>query len=281
MTALSGPDPVFTRVIATLDASSQDVKTLASAVDLASRLDVEVAALFIEDINLFRLADLPFVRHVTVGSSVASHLTAEELQRDLNRLAARAAAELETSAVSRGVRWSFRVVRGLPSAELAVATRTEDLLVVGTAREVAGLPLRVGFTLRDAASRTSRAVLHVGLRTTQARPLVIARAGSPFMARTLAAAMRFTTAGAHDIAVLVAGTPEERSATVGIVDDALAAGGYRGLLRQESDLTIARLARSLREGGHDLLIIPADLSLPDGGLESLLREGSCGVLVVQ
>lgn len=279
MNAPSGAELVFTRVIAAVDASSPNAETVNRAVDLASRLGIEVAGLFIEDINLFRIAGLPMVRHLTIGSAVASPLTAEQLEADMRQVAARAASELEAAAARRGIKWSFRVVRGLPSAELTAATMSEDLLVVGGGREVHGLPLRLDSPLRNAVRGVSRSILLAGLRTRLSRPLAVMRGGAPL--RTLAAATRFTEAEGRDMAALIVGPPADTAQTAALVEAAFSAKGYRSRLYQLTALTPTQLVRAMREGGHDLLVLPADLALPDHGLEDLMREASCDVLVVR
>ena len=60
------------------------------------------------------------------------------------------------------------------------------------------------------------------------------------------------------------------------------AAGCRGRVRQVADVTIAQLVRAVRDGGHDVLILPADLPAmaDEDTFEELLRSASCDVLIV-
>jgi len=281
--ATAVPELTFTRVIAALDASCDDAETLAMAVDMAARFGVEVAGLFIEDINLFRLAALPMVRHVTIGSAVAAPLNVVQMETDMRALAARAASELETSASRQGIKWSFRVVRGLPADELTTATMTEDLLVVGATRGIAGMPMRLPSPLRDAVRRAGRSLLHAPRRTPLTRPLVMLWAGSGLTPRTLAAATRLAGGKTGTLDVLLVGRPSETGSAAGEIAAALEAQGYRSRITQIGELTTAQLTRVTRETGSDVLILAADLPGvgTDAELEEFLICAPCQVLVVR
>lgn len=196
--------------------------------------------------------------------------------------AARAAAELEASATRQGVKWSFRVVRGLPAAELSSATMTEDLLVLGPTRRLAGLPMRVASPLQSAVWGARRSTLHAPRRMTLSRPLVVLHAGSDLTERTLAAAMRVAGADAGELSVLLARVPGEAGQTADAIAATIDAAGYRGRVRQVADVTVAQLVRAVRDGGHDVLILPADLPAmaDEETFEELLRSSSCDVLIV-
>ena len=59
------------RIVVALDASSHSHAALAAAVALAGRLQAELQGIFVEDVNLLRLAELPFAREVRFGLSAA------------------------------------------------------------------------------------------------------------------------------------------------------------------------------------------------------------------
>jgi hypothetical protein len=272
----------FERVIAAFDVSCDAVAALATAVEVAARLDVEVAGLFIEDVNLFRLAGLPMVRHVGIAPAADAPWNVEQLEADLRALAARAAAELERAATRQGVKWSFRVVRGQPVAELATATMTHDLLVVGAARGLAGVPLRLSSPMQTAIRRAGRSVLQVPQRTPLAQPLVVLGAGSGLTPRALAAATHLVGAAGRDLAVLVVGVPAETARAADQIAASLAAQGYRGRIRQVGELTTSQLTRAVRETGSDSLIVAADLPgfSGNGDFEDLMAGAPCPVLVL-
>lgn len=283
MTAAPVADATFARVIAALDVSCHDEQTLATAAEIAARLGVEVAGLFIEDINLFRLAALPVTRHVAIGPAAAAPLNVEQLTTEMQAMAGRAAAELEASAARHGVKSSFRVVRGLPAAELAAGTMTEDLLVVGAARALAGLPLALGSSLQEAVCRAGRCILHARQLALPRNPLIVLRASSELSLRAIAVAMHVVGGATDELTVLLVGTPVETGQAAKPVEAALAAHGRRARLRQVNDLTPAQLTRVASDGRSDMLILASDLPGLDSdeALRDLISAAPCDVLIVR
>jgi len=57
-------DPGFLRILVALDATEDSLTSLDLATRLAAKLRAELEGLFVEDINLLRMADLPCTRVV-------------------------------------------------------------------------------------------------------------------------------------------------------------------------------------------------------------------------
>jgi nucleotide-binding universal stress UspA family protein len=99
---------VIRRILVALDASRQSVAALQVAADLASHLEAELVGLFVEDINLLRLAELPFAREVGSYSATRRRLNTRQVERQLKVQAERARRALEAYADRASVRWSLR-----------------------------------------------------------------------------------------------------------------------------------------------------------------------------
>lgn len=283
MTVAADGAAAFSRVVAALDTTCRDAETLAAAVDVAARFDVEVSGLFIEDANLFRLAALPMARHVAMGSMAARPLDAAEMENEMRARAARAAAALAASATQQGVKWSFRVVRGLPAAELASATAAEDLLVVAPPSVLTGMPVRLTSPLQAAVRKAQRSSLHLPQRSSLSRPLVVVRAGSTLAARTLTAGMRVARAHTRDITLLLERALNGTDSAARPIAASLSAAGYRSRVHEVDSLTIDQIFQAARSGGHDVLVLPADLPsiADDEAFQDLLINAGCDVLVIQ
>lgn len=269
------------RVVAVLDASCADVESVTTATELAARLGAEVMGLFIEDLNLVRMATLPAARHIGIGMAVSTVWDIDSLEREMQVLAARAEAELGALATRIGVKWSFRVVRGLPAAELETATVMQDLLVLGSARPPVGLPLRFGSPILDAVRHLARTVLLVPRLTTLARPLVVVRAGSERTARALSAGARL--ARGRDLDIMLVGDPAAIASAGADIDAWVRAREYTHHMHTRAALTGAHLVRLCQAFGSDVLVLTADLPLIDveGGIDELAQAAFCHVLVVQ
>lgn len=119
------------RVLVALDATAHGLAALDAATALAARLHAELLGLFVEDIDLLRLAALPFAREVGFLSGSEQPLAAADLERRLRARAADLRRALGAAAERLRVPWSFRVARGrLPQEALAMAEQV-DMLMFG------------------------------------------------------------------------------------------------------------------------------------------------------
>ncbi|HKJ09074.1 MAG TPA: hypothetical protein VKA76_08305 [Gammaproteobacteria bacterium] len=144
MTAMAGMLPMASesvpgrrleRLVLALDSAIDDGQRLRLAARLAARLEVELSGLFVEDIALHRLADLPIAIEVSLLAAQSRTLASSELERRLRVQAARLEAALGAAAQAAGVPWSFRALRGRPIREaLTSATERDLVLVAGAGR---------------------------------------------------------------------------------------------------------------------------------------------------
>lgn len=119
------------RILVALDASPQSLAAMEAAAQLAAVLQAELEGLFVEDINLYRLAELPFSYEVGSYSARARRIDAEGIRRQLQAHARRARRRMIALAEQRNLRWSFRVTRGAIIQEIKAAATKADLLVMG------------------------------------------------------------------------------------------------------------------------------------------------------
>lgn len=111
------------RVVVALDASCAGLLALELAADLAAALRASLAGLYVEEEDLLRAADLPFVRQVRAQSGRVAPFTADELERYWRALAAEARTALTEAAETHRIDYSFRVVRGRAAQVIAEAAR--------------------------------------------------------------------------------------------------------------------------------------------------------------
>jgi len=128
------------RVLVALDASPPSLHALERGVELAVTLEAELAGIFVEDLNLLRLAGLPFASEVG-PLGVRRALGDEEMRRALRAQAARARSALVASADPRRLRWSFRIERGPVGPTLGAAALATDLMALGVGRRAASAVL--------------------------------------------------------------------------------------------------------------------------------------------
>ena len=267
------------RIVVALDASSHSHAALAAAVALAGRLQAELQGIFVEDVNLLRLAELPFAREVRFGLSAARPVQGEELLRGLRARAAVLRRELAELAEQNKVSSTFRVVRGAVAGELIAAALEADVLALGRMGHSLSRRARLGSTARAAITRAASAVLLVQPEV-DAGPVLVLYDGSPGGGRALALAAEISGEGG-ELRVLVWG-PDESSAFARRQLAAHLLEG-RGCTAQYQHLAGGdprRVLAWVNKQHGSLLILPA-AEWPVDALETLLDDAHPHLLLIR
>ncbi len=154
--------PSLQKILVALDGSAESMVALETAVSLAAAHQAEVIGLFVEDINLLRLAELPFSREIVLTSADANNLNSQHMSQQLRAQANRAEQALHTAGEEAHVLTSFRRVRGHVPLSVVTASMDVDLLVLGRVSRPITRRLRLGSTAQAALRQPARAVLLTG-----------------------------------------------------------------------------------------------------------------------
>jgi nucleotide-binding universal stress UspA family protein len=144
------------RILIALDASLHSLAALQAATELASHLDAEIVCIFVEDINLLRIGELPFSRQISFYSGTSRQLGRQQIEEELRAQANRARQALSLQARQAGLRTTFRVIRGIVPEEILQASEEADLIVMGKA----------GWSHRRRVGSTTRFIISQGSRQT-------------------------------------------------------------------------------------------------------------------
>lgn len=121
------------RILVAFDTSPLGHAALEAAAALAAALDAEVAGLFVEDLDLLRMAALPCTRELGLASAVVRALEAPDIERALRLQAQQTRRTLEALAAELNLRWSFEVVRGRVLPVVLERAREPGMVVFGKA----------------------------------------------------------------------------------------------------------------------------------------------------
>jgi nucleotide-binding universal stress UspA family protein len=124
---------IATRVIVSCDASPLGATAIDAAAALARVLDAELTGIFVEDINLIRMAALPFAQEVTLLAALTRRMQPDALRRLLEQQAHAVRDVLREAATALRLHWTFQVVRGPQFGSVLDAMRGLDLAVFGHA----------------------------------------------------------------------------------------------------------------------------------------------------
>lgn len=279
-TAAAGTEvPSLRRILVALDASTHSHTALAAAVTLAVRFGAEIEGIFVEDLNLLRLVELPFVREIRFGQKGAGLLEGEPLHRWLRARATLLRHELDEVASQHKVLSTFRVARGLVAAELLTAAREADLLALGRIGHSVASRARLGSTARAAVSQAASAVLLVQPEV-QAGPVLVLFDGSAAAMRALELARQLGS-DTGELRVLIWG-PDEQSA---FDRRQLAAHLLSQNDAQYQHLAGGDASRVLnwvnKQHGSVLITPTVTDGWPDGTLDALLDDAQPHLLIVR
>ncbi len=276
------PDQKFLirRILVALDGSPHSQAALEAAANLAALLDAELLGVFVEDVNLLRLAQLPFAQEVRRFTATVEKLELHHLHRHLRLQAAQAQADLERIAADHALTSSFRVTRGPVSAEVLAAALEADLLALGRAGHAQRT--RLGSTAKKAVSQTSRTVLLMRPGVTLDRPILTLYDGSPGAERALDVAAYLAKENGRLRILLWA--PEQAAIQRFQADiakrlpDTDLTTEYRPLRQLDS----AHLTYILRLAAPSLLVLnDTQTTLPTAAIHTLVDELDYPVLLVR
>lgn len=132
------------RIIVGIEPAPRSRAVLEAAARVAARMEAELVALFVENVDLIHFAGLPFAREVGLASATKRELDVAAMERSLRALADESRRMVAAVAGRLPVRWSFRVARGCGAVELIALADEADLVVAGVERvEETGRAMRL------------------------------------------------------------------------------------------------------------------------------------------
>ena len=281
------PRSPFERIVVALDGSTYGLVALEAAATLAAALHAELVGLFVEDVNLLRLAQLPFAQEISYLAATPRKLDVARMTRQLQARATQARQQLRQSAENKEVRWSFSVVRGLIADELLSATPATDLLVLGRVSHPRAQKSRLGSTARmvvDRATlaRATHSILLIPPGADLDRPVLALYDGSAGARRALILAGKLAQATGRLRVLMWAADDETVEQYRSDVVAQLAGLGvdlsFRRLHQEES----MRLADIVKRSAVGLFVLAGgETNLPPEAIRALLEACDVPVLVVR
>jgi hypothetical protein len=277
----------FRRILLALDTASGDPAAMERAATLAARLRGELMALYVQDIDLVRLAEHGSISAMSTVTAAPHEVSTCHLRDTLRLQVARVRRELERTAARRKVKCAFQVRQGRLLAEVLSAAAADDLVVISWS---GGRP-----TPPWAGSRPATAVAQA-LAEASARSVLLLHPATPAGGRVLIAFDGSETAWqALAIGAQIAeleNAPVEVALLAGRIAEAEQWGTEISALLAESGLlvtllhtpkaglrTLTEIALRHRSG---LLVLDSERALAenDSG-RRLLQRVLCSVLLVR
>lgn len=281
---MNGPAVEFIvrRILVAADSSANSQLVLQTAVDFAAILNAELEGLFVEDIDLVRVAELSIGKEVQLATGLSRIFTPETLQTDMQTEAVMARSTLEKFAQSQRVRWSFKVVRGRVDTEVVSAARDADLLVMGTASRPIGKS-RIGSTAVAAAEQIEKSILFLTGDIRNTNHILMFYNGSQNAERALDAAIRIAGKRAGSIYVVLVGADQEQLHQWKVeIGRRFSTMQLHFRFQQVNEVTTEGMCRLAQEDNSELLVLYGDKDLLDKiDHSNFLQQVHCPVLYVR
>lgn len=269
------------RILIALDASPHSLAALQAAAQLAARLNAELLGLYVEDINLVRLAQMPNARQVAFFSATLRAYGPAQVEEELRAQANRARQALAQAAQRAQLRSEFRITRGVIPVELIQAAEQADLVIVGKSGWSRGR--RMGSTTRLLLAQSPRQMLVLQQGAYLGPALALIYSGSMLSAKALQTASGLLEGSSGFLTLYLIAEDIEKARA--LQDEAARwlrerqiSARFRWLIRPAAE----SLARTLEAEQYGALIIPGDCeNIPQETLASLIDEIRLPVLVVR
>jgi nucleotide-binding universal stress UspA family protein len=270
------------RILVALDASPQSLLALDAAAEMAARLEAELLGLFVEDIGLLRIAEMPAARELLFSTASHSPLSRATMEASLRSQAEQIRMALAAAAERTRVRWSFRIARGVVAAELLLAGAEADLIALGRAGWSAWPSGRLGATARAVTGKFSPVLLVSRQGVLPEARFLIGYDRTPGARGRLRAITKFAGRKSAGFTILVPASNREseqemEKEAAALLGDASGRIHYRPYDPTDK----AGLLRRLRaEGAAILVVSPRDCCQGFPPLPELLRETELSVLLL-
>jgi len=265
------------RVIVAVGYAVCDPTALAAAAQLAQSTGAELAALFIEDINLLRLAELPFAFEIGAASGTGRRLAASDVERAFKNRADELRRALHDLASSLQFDFSFEIARGRPVRALLEAAGERDLVVLAGVAARTLLQSPTASVVREALRAAARRA-----KTRPASPVAAVLQSASAAPRVLAAAQRLARATDSGLFILLVGQGASDTRLAAVVDRLLGEEDIAARVTALPDATPENIAKAVAERGARALFWPGDGGFEIAAdVELLLEAIDCPLIVVR
>ncbi|NTW54608.1 MAG: universal stress protein [Chlorobaculum sp.] len=273
---------IIQSIAVAIDCSPHSKASLEAAAEMAARLKAELIGIFVEDINLLRVAGLPFAEEVRLYSATTTKLDVGELERLLRQQAKQARELLQRTAEARTLRHTFRVLRGMVPEQLMQGAPEADILVLGRSGRSPSCRKGLGSTARTALSECKMNVMLMRPGVTASEgPLLLLYDGTEAAKRALSTALEIAgpTSTLHLLVTEADLDAIERckEVTAAIVSGRAIETEYYHLPFRDS----RQLVSFIRMIDSGLVVIGEGMNLPPETLRELIDDIDYPVLLVR
>jgi nucleotide-binding universal stress UspA family protein len=273
--------PQMRRILVAVDASPHSLAALDAALRLAADLEAEIIGLFVEDINLLRLAGMPFASEVRTSSAATHDLSSQGMEAGMRAQAARARRAFNRATAEARVKAQFRVVRGQVALEILQAAGDADLLTLGRVSRPLTPRMILGSTAR-AALRLPGSVLFSARPPRDGEVVMVCFGAGPRSMRALETAAALAAPAGTLIVLFIAPDDATAEAQRQQVLPWMTQRQLSFTARRTPAASSTNLVNAAQVEGCSVLVVEGD-TIVDGEqtLQTLLQETDCSLMIVR
>jgi nucleotide-binding universal stress UspA family protein len=250
------------RIAITIDAFRSSADALEQAVRLAERMNARLEGIFVEDMDLIQLAELPFLREVRSVSRSEQAIDLARMEQELRALARRAERLLSEQAARHNVTWSFRIWRGSIDSDLLTADIEADVF---------------------ALTRLGAELMRIPALRAKTTGVSVVFTGSEASKRALDTAMSLAADPQKDLNILLpAADQAEIERLIRMVTEQAGANPPAMNFQRLTDGSLADLVEVLADTNSAVLVLERDSPLlQTPTLKQSLNRLNCTILIVR
>jgi len=271
------------RIVVALDPSAHSRAALEAAARMAARLGAELQALFIEDVNIRRLTELPFVQEVGLYTGSCRRVEVHELSRQLRVQAGRMRHHFGAITQHIETQCTFQEIRGSVTSEVLSAAAEADVVILGKGAwspfETERLAPMVREVLIDVPA--SSLVLQAGSRVEP--PMRVVYDGTPLGHKAVATAAELVRGEDRFLTVFIlADDKDEAARQEDDVRQQLEGAGLEISFQRLTEASVSRLSHLVAHEERGTLLLPAGTAaLEDEAVLDFLDETRAPVLLIR
>ena len=273
---------IIRHIAVALDCSPHSMASLTAAAEIARLMHADRTGIFVEDINLLRMAELPFCHEIRMYTTEPEKIDSSQLERSL-KLQARAAHEaLQRIAEKFMLKHSFRICRGMVPAEVILAAVDADLLVLGRSGRSPTCRKGLGSTAKKALTEGKKPVLLIRPGFSVKKwPLLVLYDGSDGSKKALTIALDLAHPGIT-LNVLILGETHEEGMMMELkLSETIIPPLHSIIFYHQLPLNnLKTLSRAIRLVDSGLLVLSENMNISREAVHKLIDEIDYPVLLV-
>jgi len=270
------------RILVSLDSSKHSLAALHAAIKLAHHYNAALKGVFIEDITLLRLAEMPFSQEVGEYSAIVREISTDGMTRGIfvqSRWVIRTFRKLINQTNLSG---DFAILRGNVNETIDRESEECDLLILGKSGTNPILRRRLGSTTKALVRKRKKPLLLVEEDNRLGHPMIVLYDSSQFGQVALETAADLLDDGETLIVLMNEEDPEVFERNQQNVNNWASENQIKISIQNYRPRTFERFLQKIRGLKTGLLILPHIQSIPKRRLVELaLEKVSLPILLIR